>query len=1035
MPSDYSKICEDNIRRRGEEFDDLGKLISEQIYTDRTHFVFELLQNAEDALGRRKQNNSDSKLSTAVKFILYEDKLEFRHFGEKFNTEDVLGISDVLKGTKSEDKTQIGKFGIGFKSVYAFTSTPEIHSGDEHFIIKRYIRPESTDLISQIVEGETVFVFPFNHEKLSTEQAFNEIRTKLEKIGSRVLLFLKNITEIEWEIYNQNNEGMYLKEIEQKDNLIQEITVIGEHGNEVQVDEKWLVFRQEVENSAQSSGAFVEIAFNLKDDPKKGKQIIERIEFSPLIVYFPTKFETHLGFFIHGPYDTNASRSDIENNIWNKELISETAGLLVNKVLPWLKENELLSTMFLEALPIKSEEFPEDSLLHPMYDQIWGALREQEFLPATNGEFVAGKHAVLARGEELVNLIDSVQLEQLLDVKEVKWLTTDITETKRDLHRYLVGWKPQLPSYWKQQLSSYSSLKEVKPLIIMELRPENLIDRLTSHFLEKQNIVWLLQFYSFCSKRDALIGRLKTKPIIRIDDGSHVIPFNQDDSPNAFLPPEISTKFPTVAREVCDDKKALMFLRTLGLKEPDIVDEVIDSILPKYTSDSLITIEEHLLDLQAIQKAYETDSRVKKDRLRKKLCETPFVLSESQNSKDLNYRYPSELYFVTPSLRAYFSGNPSVGFIHSDYSEATILLLKELGVSDQIKAKFRRCQQSKEFVTLQYDNNYRRGLNGFDPDIQIVGFEFAINNPTLKRSMVIWNRVAVKYSHYIKGEVLTCSRQDFSTNASVHRVENEQSKFGCLLIESAWIPDTKGNFCKPIDLTLDDLPSGFSIDERLSRQLNMKKNVIAELAKEAGISVEALNRARKIETLSSEIQEKFDQLLNADSSVKHSFPQKTSSNPDRRLEKLSQELGNSPEKKFEYRSRSVRTTANVVNPTLWLRNLYKNDDGQMICQICEEEMPFRKRNGEYYFEAIEVFSKEHFEKEHEAQYLALCPLCSAKYKEFIKSDEGAMLDLKKRLMCEEENLRYPLLFGQENGTLRFMEIHFNDVNAILINQK
>ena len=66
-------------------------------------------------------------------------------------------------------------------------------------------------------------------------------------------------------------------------------------------------------------------------------------------------------------------------------------------------------------------------------------------------------------------------------------------------------------------------------------------------------------------------------------------------------------------------------------------------------------------------------------------------------------------------------------------------------------------------------------------------------------------------------------------------------------------------------------------------------------------------------------------------------------------------------------------------------------------------MPFRKRNGEYYFEAVEAFSIYHFvKKKHEAQFLALCPLCVAMYNEFVKHDEGAMESLKNMLMNSED---------------------------------
>ena len=103
MPSDYKEICKDNIRRRGEAFEDIGRLLSEQLYNEKSHFVYELLQNAEDALERRFRQHSEADFFCRVEFKLYPDRLEFRHFGELFNENDVKGISDVLKGTKGKD--------------------------------------------------------------------------------------------------------------------------------------------------------------------------------------------------------------------------------------------------------------------------------------------------------------------------------------------------------------------------------------------------------------------------------------------------------------------------------------------------------------------------------------------------------------------------------------------------------------------------------------------------------------------------------------------------------------------------------------------------------------------------------------------------------------------------------------------------------------------------------------------------------------------------------------------------------------------
>ena len=115
MPSNYDIIRRANIKEYGEGIRHLSFL--GRLYTDRTHFIYEILQNAEDAK------------ATKILFKLYRTKLEIYHDGRPFNELDVRGLCGVGEGTKTEDITQIGKFGIGFKSVYAYTSSPEVHSG------------------------------------------------------------------------------------------------------------------------------------------------------------------------------------------------------------------------------------------------------------------------------------------------------------------------------------------------------------------------------------------------------------------------------------------------------------------------------------------------------------------------------------------------------------------------------------------------------------------------------------------------------------------------------------------------------------------------------------------------------------------------------------------------------------------------------------------------------------------------------------------------------------------------------------------
>ena len=67
MALDYEAICKDKDAQYGWDIGRLVDLIAEAIYADRTHFIFELLQNAEDAL-RQRPNGAERPKS--VSFVL-----------------------------------------------------------------------------------------------------------------------------------------------------------------------------------------------------------------------------------------------------------------------------------------------------------------------------------------------------------------------------------------------------------------------------------------------------------------------------------------------------------------------------------------------------------------------------------------------------------------------------------------------------------------------------------------------------------------------------------------------------------------------------------------------------------------------------------------------------------------------------------------------------------------------------------------------------------------------------------------------------
>lgn len=159
------------------------------LYPDTAHFIYELLQNAEDMR------------ATVVRFILYKNSIDFEHNGTKrsFNIADIDAITNIGRNSqKKDDPTSIGKFGVGFKAVFSYTSTPIIHSGDYHFKIKDYFVPEFCDVdkVSTIDNDGTAwtkFSLPFNNPRKAVKDAFDECLDGLKSLDSSAVLFLQNI--------------------------------------------------------------------------------------------------------------------------------------------------------------------------------------------------------------------------------------------------------------------------------------------------------------------------------------------------------------------------------------------------------------------------------------------------------------------------------------------------------------------------------------------------------------------------------------------------------------------------------------------------------------------------------------------------------------------------------------------------------------------------------------------------------------------------------------------------------------------------
>ena len=191
----------------------------------------------------------------SIHFHLSERELRVSHFGTPFDEADVCGICGIAESTK--DITQIGRFGIGFKSVYAFTDRPEVHSGAEDFGIVSYVWPIAVPAIQRDTD-KTIIVMP-----LQESADRGEIEAGLQRLDPGALLFLHEIEEIEWNVEG-GPSGLYQRQSEALGDQVRRVTVIGQVKGQPDAEQTWLVFSKTMHTSGDKLVGHVEVAFSLE---------------------------------------------------------------------------------------------------------------------------------------------------------------------------------------------------------------------------------------------------------------------------------------------------------------------------------------------------------------------------------------------------------------------------------------------------------------------------------------------------------------------------------------------------------------------------------------------------------------------------------------------------------------------------------------------------------------------------------------------------------------------------------------------------
>jgi hypothetical protein len=824
VPADYDEIRAENVARYG--WDTAVLELLGQLYSERTHFIFELIQNAEDAG------------ATELTFTLFADRLELTHDGRDFTPADVRAICGVGQGAKADDLTQIGKFGIGFKAVYAYTDSPRIHSGPENFRIENYVRPYPAEPLRQSTAA-TVFVFPFDRPDVPAAAAGQEISAALANLGVETLLFLRSIERIA--VGGPAVTTRVLERVSAARAGSGRRVALSSGRPHGRGDEHWFVWERRLD-ALGHPGQRVEIAFMARA-AMDSVRLVGR-ESSPLVVFFPTQKETFLGFLLQGPYRTTPARDNVpEHDEWNRALVRETAALLT-EVLADLRDEGLLTVEVLQALPLDPAHFGPESLFRPLFEQARATLEGEAMIPAADGSYRAVRELKLASGTEIRDLLTPDLLGQLYgDAGPTFFVSAAISE----IHT------PGLWRYLRQDAG------------VDELTAEAAVARLTRTFLSERSDDWIVSFYRYLYRHPALWEEparagdapalARSRPIIRLEDGNHVLPFDARGRPTAYLPGPAATEFATVRRTVAEHPDARQFLTAIGFSEPDIVAEVLDHVLPRYDDADAGKLDQaqHDADIELVARALDGASLASRQQLEERLGQTTFLVGENAATGEQRLMRPGDLYERTRALETYFDGNPEIWLAADGYGPWRAQL-RRMGVREAVRIEARPADEFGYVTIADEFARHERGVAGFDPAARIDGLEHALANPDASRSEFVWNSLLVPGRHLIAGVVESSHRMEFADS----RRQPMLSPIGEVARQAAWLPAADGTYRRPADIAADDLPSSYQRDDVLAEALAMTRPVLEEASRQLGLPADFLRRLSRHADLVASIERELD---------------------------------------------------------------------------------------------------------------------------------------------------------------------------------
>jgi hypothetical protein len=644
-------IIEDLFQKRSdfkdpdqaETMSNLLDTVSSDIYSESQRFVFELIQNADDAA---KNTNNE------VHFEFHNDCLIVSHNGHPFSQEDIKALTSAGSSTKKADTTKTGYKGIGFKSVFGKSERVTIFSDGFQFrfdkakfdtILPWQIIPiwtEPSDLPKGIQDSVSKNLYSVSTiiEIKNVESLKKDLSELLS--NGQILLFLRRVSKISVSV---NGKPIYSieKKIVSEETTFNEVTLFKD-GKEISswitktfgnipVPEKTKADLKQDEKTPKKlkDAEFTEISFAAKIEGKKIKALKD-VE-SLIFTYLPTKVnDFKFPFLVNGSFLTNAAREGIhEDKIWNQWLFE----LIAEKILDWLVSLSTTKYKFqiLHLLPHKFNN-QQNELQKSFNNSFANQCPTKKFIITGNENISKASDVVLDK--------TGLSIQKFIDPKSItEFLKTEKNITLSD------------DCFVNPKVEEANKLKAIG-VEIFEL------DSFETFFISKSftsrhkvsdnfNLIKYFKEKSESDKQGLWFQTLKTLPFIYDEKGLLYNPSNGICFPTGIRSStelgEIPIIHPDIFEKIQNDKPVYDWLKTIGVKEPSQIAFVTNVIIPNLKNEDFINASNFLQITHYLFRLYKEN--LLDEEMLEGLREIKLKTKDSENTfKEAQFCYLSNKY-------------------------------------------------------------------------------------------------------------------------------------------------------------------------------------------------------------------------------------------------------------------------------------------------------------------------------------------------------------------------------------------------------